>query len=143
MQPRHSIVAALLFGSALAVTGSVVHAQASAPSALPVLPGPAAPAAASAPAGPRLRGPAETGNRAAAPGDLRPERPVAPQITIPVGKRPPTPAPKRNAPAAASGGAAPGGIDDAAARCDSQVDPQAQAACRAKRAREGAVKPSH
>jgi hypothetical protein len=138
MQPRHSIVAALLLGCALAGTGSLVHAQASAAQALPVLPGPAASARAPAPAGPRLRGPAETGRRAAAPGDLQPERPVAPQITIPFGKRPPVP-PKRTEPPARNG-TAPGGIDDAAARCESQVDPQEQATCRAKLARESRAK---
>ena len=138
MQPRHSIVAGLLLGCALAGTGSSVHAQASAPQALPVLPGPAASARAPAPAGPRLRGAAETGRRAAAPGDLQPERPVAPQITIPFGKRPPVP-PKRNEQAPRSS-AAPSGIDDAAARCESQADPQELAACRAKLARETRAK---
>ncbi|HWI10973.1 MAG TPA: hypothetical protein VNU48_06560, partial [Burkholderiaceae bacterium] len=99
---------------------------------------PAASARPPAPSGPRLRGPAETGRRAAAPGDLQPERPVAPQITIPFGKKPPAP-PTRNEPAPRSG-AAPGGIGDAAARCESQVDPQELAACRARLAREGRAK---
>jgi len=139
MQLRHSIVAALLLGLALAGTGRVVQAQASAAQALPVLPGPAASARAPAPTGPRLRGAAETGNRAAAPGDLHPERPVTPQITIPFGKKP-LPPPKRNNEPAPRNATAPGGIDDAAARCESQLDPQELAACRAKVAREARAK---
>lgn len=137
MQPRHSIVATLIVAGALAGSGGGVHAQAS---ASPELPGASASAPASAPAGLRLRSPAETANRAAAPGDLRPERLVAPQITIPFGKKPPV-VPKRDAPALPRSGVAPaGGIDDAAARCESQVDPQELAVCRARLAREARAK---
>jgi hypothetical protein len=141
MQPRHSIVATLIVACALAGTSAAALAQASAPQALPVLPGPGASAPASAPTGPRQRGPAETGNRATAPGDLQPERPIAPQITIPFGKKPPAAVPKRDAPALPRNSGAPaGGIEDAAARCQSQVDPQELAACRAKLAREARAK---
>jgi hypothetical protein len=144
MKPRLSIVAGLIVAGALSGTSILVRAQASAPLALPVLPGAAAsvPApAASAPTGPRLRTPAETADRAAVPGDLRPERPIKPQINIPFGKQPapPTrnePPPRRGGAAAATGG----GIDDAAARCESQTDRQALAACRAKLAREARAK---
>lgn len=129
------------FAAALVLTLATAAAQAPAaskPIALPDLPaasGPAASAPPAAAAGPRLRSAAETGNRAAAPGDLHPERQVAPQISIPFGKTsPPTPRQARivrrgNAPAS-------GGIDDAAARCESQTDAQLRADCRAKLARE-------
>ena len=140
MQPRHSIVPTLSLACTLACACVVARAQASAPQALPVLPGPGASAPAPAPAGPRQRGPAETGNRATAPGDLRPERPVAPQITIPLGKKPPV-VPDRNASAPPrSDSAPPGGVDDAVARCESQADPQELAACRAKLARAARAK---
>jgi len=142
MKPRHSIVATLIVACALAGTGVAVRAQASASLALPVLPGAGASAparAASAPSGPRLRTLAETANRAAAPGDLRPERPITPQISIPFGKKPPAPQ-KRDEPPPRSGAAPAGGVDDAAARCESQIDPGSLAACRAKLAREARAK---
>lgn len=138
--PRAAAMAAALAAS-LMLTLATAAAQAPAasqPIALPDLPAASGPAASAPPAaapGPRQRSAAETGNRAAAPGDLHPERPVAPQISIPFGKTsPPTPREARvvrrgNAPAS-------GGIDDAAARCESQTDAQLRADCRAKLARE-------
>lgn len=134
---RHSTFAASVTACVLTVAANVASAQSSAPMAEPVLPASAASAPVpAAPAGPRLRSPAETGNRAAAPGDLRPERPVTPQISIPFGKLPPPP--KGEAGAARRGNpAAPSGtVDDAAARCESQVDDQLRAACRARLQRE-------
>lgn len=135
---RQSIFAAYAASCLLAFATNAALAQASAPMAEPVVPASAASAPASASrAGPRLRSPAETGNRATAPGDLRPERPVTPQISIPFGKTPPPPpkgesrAPKRGNPAAPNGT-----VDDAAARCESQVDDQVRAACRARLERE-------
>ena len=133
---RHSIFAACAVACALAVAAGTASAQSAAPVAEPALPAsaasPSAPASA-APVGPRLRSPAETGNRAAAPGALRPERAVTPQINIPFGKVPPPP-PKAETGAATRGNpAAPSGtVDDAAARCESQVDDQVRAACRAR-----------
>ncbi len=122
----------------LAFLATAASAQPSAPFTEPALPASAASTAGpAAPAGPRLRSPVETGNRATAPGALRPERAVAPQISIPFGKAPPPPpkgeagAAKRVNPAAPSGT-----IDDSAARCESQVDDQLRAACRARLARE-------
>jgi|GEM_PF-1150863 len=114
-------------------------AQSSAP--VPALPDLTA-AAASAPAaastasatGPRLRSAAETGNRAVAPGDLHPERPVSPQISIPFGKKPAPPT--KGEERIVGRGNAPGGMDDAAARCESQTDEQMRAACRARLERE-------
>ena len=141
MQPRHSILVTLIVACALAGPSVAVHAQASAPQALPVLPGPAASVPASAPTGPRQRGPAETGNRATAPGDLQPERPVARQITIPLGRKPPVVTNRNASPPPRSGSLPADGIEDAAARCKSQVDPQEQAACRARLAREARAKP--
>jgi hypothetical protein len=94
-------------------------------------------APASAPVGPRLRTPAETGKRATAPGDLSPERPVTPQLTIPFGKNPP---PAKTEPRPLRRGTPPpptaGGVDDSAARCEAQQDEQVRATCRAKLARE-------
>lgn len=128
----------LLATLALALGPVSAFSQASAPLAMPELPasGASAPAA-TAPTGPRLRSPAETGNRAAAPGELRPERPVTPQISIPFGKKQ-TPPDKREEPRAIKRGKPEptGDVDEAAARCDSQVDPGVRASCRAKLARE-------
>lgn len=134
---RQPTFAACAASCMLAFAASAAFAQASAPMAAPDAPASSASAPASAaPVGPRLRSLAETGNRAAAPGDLRPERPVTPQISIPFGKTPPPPkgearAAKRGNPAAANGT-----VDDSAARCESQVDDQVRAACRAKLERE-------
>ena len=84
---------------------------------------------------PRLRSPQESRDSATVPGDLRPERQVTPQISVPLGKSPPAALklPARNVP---RGSAAPtGGIDDAAARCEAQAAESARADCRAKLAR--------
>ena len=86
--------------------------------------------------GPRLLTPVESRDSATQPGDVRPERPVTPQISIPLGKTPPaarTPEPigaKRNRPAADAG------IDDPVARCEAQVGEQVRAKCRDRLARE-------
>ena len=89
--------------------------------------------------GPRLLTPAETRNSATVPGDLRPEHPVTPQISIPLGRKPP---PISAAPAPPRRNAAPGaGIDDAAARCEAQVGEQVRAKCRDKLAREARARP--
>jgi hypothetical protein len=110
-------------------------------SALPALPAwaqanpPAATASSPptpAPKGPRLLSPAEkrANADAATSPDLRPERPVVPQIRIPFGKAPrPAPAsappPLRKAP--------PNGVGDAAARCDALTTEDERAACRKPR----------
>ena len=135
---RHSTFAARAASCVLAVAANIVSAQSGAALPEPVLPTSAASAPASAaPVGPRLRSPAETGNRAAAPGALRPERAVTPQISIPFGKAPPPP-PKAETGAATRGNpiAPSGTVDDAAARCESQVDDRLRAACRARLERE-------
>lgn len=115
-------------------------AQSSAPS--PALPDMAASAAvgpartASAPVGPRLRSAAETGNRAVAPGDLQPERPVTKQISIPFGKKPAPPTQGEERAVQRGNPAATGGIDDAAARCEAQVDTATRESCRARLAQD-------
>ncbi len=140
MTARFKIVATLIAACALAAPSIAVHAQASTTPARPGLPGVGASAAASAPTGPRLRTPHETANQAAAPGDLRPERAVAPQISIPFGKKPTT-TPRRVERLPPRGKAAAAGtVDDAAARCGAQADPQERATCRAKLAREARTK---
>ena len=124
----------------LALPSLVAQAQVARPPALPDLPGVPEPAAStpgrgSTAPGPRLRSPVETGNRAAAPGALHPERPVVPQISIPLGKKPaPIQGEARRAPQRKV--APDGTIDDAAARCEASADASVQAACRARLARE-------
>ena len=117
---------------AFAVASFGVMAQASAP---PPLVAASAPPAAKP--GPRLLTPAESRDSASPPGDLRPEHPVTPQISIPLGKRPPPPLKSESRPARPGGNAASsGGIDDAAARCEAQLGEQVRAKCRDKLARE-------
>ncbi len=140
---RLSTLAARVAASAMAVAAHVALAQPSGPLATADVPasGASAPAPASAPpVGPRLRSPVETGNRATAPGDLRPERPVTPQISIPFGKSPPPPG-KRDERVITRPTPASGSVDDAAARCESQIDDRVRAACRAKLARESKGRP--
>ena len=149
IRPLLSLVTALALGlTAIAVA----QVPASAPDPDP-------PSAASVPAppartGPRLLSPTETRNSATPPGDLRPERPVTPQIRIPFGKAPPpaspAPAPERSpsvglsgnsalpAPAAALDAteAARNATAAAAARCETLVGEQVRAKCRDRLARE-------
>ena len=98
---------------------------------------PAVPEASAPSAGkpvPRPLGPAELRESATAPGDLRPEDPVRPQINIPLGKQPkPSLAPEPRAQRRiGSASAASGGINDASARCEAEADSQARLACRNK-----------
>ncbi len=76
----------------------------------------------------RLRSPEEAADRAAAPGKYRPERAVAPQLSIPFGKTEPRAKPGTNAPRPVNPPPR-GGVDDAAARCSAETDSQARAAC--------------
>lgn len=109
------------------------------PVVLPELPGASAaapaPVASGAPGArpaPRLRSPAETGIGATAPGDLKPERAVTPQLTVPFGKKP---LPLSRAHRPGDRAVAPtgrNGVDDDAARCKAEVDPQARSDCRAR-----------
>jgi len=145
MTTRHdSILAACLAAGMLGFAARAAQAQASAALALPDLPAASAPRPASAPPpGPRLRSPMDAGQRATAPGERRPERPVTPQISIPFGRSPPpakdeTRALRRSS----SPPVASGGVDDAAARCESRVDEQVRATCRAQLARQAKGKPT-
>lgn len=136
MISRHlPILAARAAACALVFAAHVAPAQPSVPAAADVPASGASAPTAAPPVGPRLRSPAETGNRATVPGDLRPERPVTPQISIPFGKSPPPPG-KRDARVITRPTPASGSVDDAAARCESQVDANVRAACRARLARE-------
>ena len=81
---------------------------------------------------PRRQSATESSANAAAPGELRPERPVTPQISIPLGKTAPAPL-KTPARAPRAGSPAPaGGVDDAAARCQAEEDASLRAECRAR-----------
>ena len=111
------LLAALLVASlATAMVPLLVQAQASAPPT---------------PTGPRLLSPAEKRDNAdaAASPDLRPERPVVPQLSVPLGRTPPAPTPSASRPRT---GAAtpPGHIGDAAARCESLPGDLERATCR-------------
>ncbi|MEP6873327.1 MAG: hypothetical protein ABI887_03105 [Burkholderiales bacterium] len=111
------LMAALLVASlTTAAVPLLVQAQASAPAAA---------------TGPRLQSPAEkrgSADAVSAP-DLRPDRPVVPQISVPLGRTPPAPTPSASKPR--SGAAAPPGhIGDAAARCESMPGDQERASCR-------------
>ena len=83
---------------------------------------------------PRPLNPTALRESATPPGDLRPEDPVRPQISIPFGKKPaPSLAPEPRAQRRiGSASAASGGINDASARCEAEVDSQARLACRSK-----------
>ena len=134
---RLPTLAARVAVCAIACAAHVALAQPSLPPAAADVPASGASAPATAPpVGPRLRSPIETGNRATVPGDLRPERPVTPQVSIPFGKSPPPPGKREERVIQRNTAASGGGVDDAAARCESQVDDNVRAACRAKLARE-------
>ena len=91
--------------------------------------------------GPRQLTPTEMRENASPPGDLRPEHPVVPQISIPLGKtaHPRVKAEPRAVPR--SKAASAGGVDDAAARCEAQSDEQASAKCLGKLSRESRNRP--
>lgn len=75
----------------------------------------------------------------APPSGVQPAPVVVPQITIPL--TPPKP-PTLDPPALQGGKRAPpGGINDAAARCEAQADIQLRAQCRDRLARETPVRP--
>ena len=126
--PHLPLLAALLMS---AVPSLPAWAQASAPA--PTASAPSAPPA----KGPRLLSPAERRDNAdaATSPDLRPERPIVPQISIPFGKSPPPLPASASAPRAARKAPTGGGVADAAARCDAQPSDEERAACRKRNAR--------
>lgn len=94
-------------------------------------PSPAASAASAVPLsrpGPRLLTPEQSRDNDTAPGEVRPERPVQPQISIPL-----KPAPTRQLGSAPGSdtrpGPAGGKVDDAAARCNAIVGTQSRTQC--------------
>ncbi len=105
----------------------LVLAQISAPPPL------AASAASAQPlAGPRALTPTEqrtNADNASAP-DLRPDRPVVPQISVPFGRTPPAPGSPPPRPRPAGAVTPPGHIGDAVARCESLAGDVERAACR-------------
>lgn len=123
----HLPLVTLVALAALCPCAALAQSAASAPAG-------SASAAASAPAvakpGPRLLTPAQARDSATAPGELRPERQVTPQLTIPLSRKPQPPTTsnelRQGKPASA------GGVNDAAARCEAQSDAQARARCRAQ-----------
>src|SRR5436190_22464969 len=74
---------------------------------------------------PRQRTPAELRDAATPPGELRPEKPVVPQVSIPFGKTPPASVKSESRALRAGKAASSGGVDEAAARCEAEADPQA------------------
>lgn len=122
----------LLFAAALlCLTPLAALAQASAPPAADAAPAPVSPAK----TGPRLLTPTEKRDSATPAGELRPERPVTPQISIPLGRKPAPPSP--TAPLR-HGTPVPGtpGVDEAAVRCETLVGEQVRAKCRDKAAHD-------
>jgi hypothetical protein len=114
-----SLVLPLLAVLAATTLPVVVRAQASAPAAKPAV-APSAPSTRPKPS-PNLMTPEE--KRDTATRDLQPERPIEPQVSIPLSKK--------GAPAGKSTG---GGIDDAAARCKAEATEAARSACRERAA---------
>jgi hypothetical protein len=70
----------------------------------------------------------ELRDSASFPGDMRPEDMPPPQVTVPLGRKPPPPSPA-TAGAVADDAAAPGKIDDRVARCKALADVRERADC--------------
>ena len=117
------VAAALL----LAVSPLSVMAQTVAPP--PSFGASAAPAAKPVP---RPLTPTELRDSASTPGDLRPEDPIKPQISIPLGKGPPAGSKLVSREAPRNTAASAGGVNDASARCEAEIDEQVRAKCRDK-----------
>ena len=83
-------------------------------------------AASAAAAGPRPLTPKETRDGSSMPGDIRPEDPVIPQISIPLGKHV---APGTRRVQAAKPPSASGAVDDSVARCEARTSKAARSAC--------------
>lgn len=79
----------------------------------------------------RLRSPAELGRAATDPNQLQNEVVVRPQVSVPLGRQPPGPTPAEQRTVQAEGRANRGGVDDAAARCESETDAPSRASCKA------------
>jgi hypothetical protein len=141
--PRRALQHSLPLIAALALAVSPLFAQAQSQASAPYLSAPKlAPAASSAAPivphakpPPRLLTPEEKRDSDAQPDDLKIDRAVTPQLTIPFGKTPP-PSAQGNARAARRSPAASAvGVDDDAARCEAEADDATRAICRDKRAK--------
>jgi hypothetical protein len=123
------LAAALL----LAATSLPATAQSSASAPLP-----AASVPAPVKAGPRLPTPTEMSDSSLPPGSLRPEHPVTPQVSIPLGKPRPAPLkPPSRAPLPANAASA---VEDEVARCEAQRGEQVRAKCRDELARQARIR---
>ena len=121
-----SLVVVVLAAAAAPV---VVLAQASAPASLSGASAPPAPKPALRPMTPVEK------SRTAAP-ELRPERPVVPQLNIPLGKKSqPSQSSEPTAPRSRSA-ASSAVIGDAAARCEAELSERVRATCRDRLAHE-------
>ena len=122
-----------LAAALLAITALPATAQTSASAPLPAASSPAP-----VKAGPRLTTPTEMSDSSLPPGSLRPEHPVTPQVSIPLGKpRPaaakaPARAPLPDNPASAA--------EDEVARCEAQRGEQVRAKCRDELARQARIR---
>lgn len=96
-------------------------------------PGASSPAPAGSKTGPRLLSPNESRDVGVAPGELRPERPVTPQISVPLGRRDRLLRDEQRRDARGRGDDTPG---DAAARCEAERGEQVRAKCRDDLARQ-------
>jgi hypothetical protein len=126
----HCLPLAIALACAALPWGAVAQAGSPAPRSAASAPPDAKP-------GPKPLTPQQARDSATMPGDMRPEHPVVPQINVPLGKK--EPVPPKPPPKAARGGdaaSAAGGIDDAVARCEAEVDAKARADCHAKLARQ-------
>ena len=98
-------------------------------------PAPVASAAKTVKSAPRLLTPTEKRETATLPGELRPEGPATPQLSIPLGNT----TAKPNSPTATRGkNDSTGGVNDAVARCHAEADEAARAKCRDRLAQPAA-----
>ena len=121
---------AVALASALALPAATAQTSVTGP-----VPGASAPRPAKPP--PRRLTPAEMRDSANSPADDPPAGAVTPQISIPLGKKPAPPVKPYSRAARRDAPAAPGGIDDAAARCEAQASETARAECRNKLTHSG------
>jgi len=124
MKRIHRLGAAALLAT-VALPSAIAQTSASAPSV-------AASAATVGKPEKKVLTPSESRDSATAAGDLRPERRVTPQISIPLNKAGQAPSKSMLNPPPRATAAPSGGIDDAAARCGALADAQARDQCRDK-----------
>lgn len=139
--PRHALQHPLPLIAALALAAAPLFAQSQSQASAPYLSAPrltpaassAAPIVPHAKPPPRLLTPEEKRDSDAQPDDLKIDRAVTPQLTIPFGKTPPSSAQGDARAAQRSAAASAVGVDDSAARCEAQADDASRAICRDKR----------